>query len=51
MQFLGGGTMKGVEYDLAMLDYDQVNIQNDLNGIDVLSNQRIVFSQATWLTE
>ena len=36
MQFLGGGTMKGVEYDLAMLDYDQANIQNDLNGIDIL---------------
>ena len=43
MQFLGGGTMKETEYDLAKLDFEQINIQNDVNGVDIFQIKQIQF--------
>lgn len=39
MQFLGGGSMKETEYDLALVDLNEVNIQNDLNGFDIFQGK------------
>lgn len=43
--------MRETEIDLAQIDESQVNIENDLAGLDIYENKYIRFSGASWKTE